>query len=176
VLDERLDLGLIDAVAALRPDWRLVLVGPVAKIEPGDLPRRPNISYPGLRPYEALPGYLKGWDVCLMPFARNDATRSISPTKTLEYLAAEKPIVSTSVPDVVAGYRDVVRFADDPRSFVAQIEAALREPAAERGRRLAAGRAILRETSWDATAAQMAALIDAAARQRAAAPLDRAAD
>src|SRR5437763_12660095 len=90
VLDERLDLDLIDAVAALRPDWRLVLVGPVAKIEPGDLPRRPNISYLGLRPYEALPGYLKGWDVCLMPFARNDATRSISPTKTLEYLAADK--------------------------------------------------------------------------------------
>ena len=162
VLDERLDLALLDAVAVARPDWQLVLVGPVAKIAPGDLPRRPNITYPGQRGYADLPGYLKGWDVCLMPFALNDATRFISPTKTLEYLAADKPIVSTSVPDVVAGYRGVVRFGDDPEAFIAACAAALDESPPARQERLAAGRAILARTSWDATADRMSALLDLA--------------
>jgi UDP-galactopyranose mutase len=162
VLDERLDRDLLDAVAALRPGWSFVLVGPVAKIDPARLPQRPNIAYPGQRPYEALPGYLKGWDVCLMPFALNDATRYISPTKTLEYLAAGKPVVSTSVPDVAAGYREVVRFGDTPEAFVAACEAALAEPPAERASRQARARALLAQTSWDATVARMAALIDAA--------------
>lgn len=171
VLDERLDRELIDAVAALRPDWRIVLVGPVAKIDPRSLPRRPNISYPGGRPYEALPGYLKGWDVCLMPFAMNDATRFISPTKTLEYLAAGKPIVSTPIPDVVSDYRGLVRFAGEPAEFVAQVEADLGETPAEADRRQALGQAVLERTSWDATAARMDALIDEAlaARDRATA-------
>ncbi|MDP9375815.1 MAG: glycosyltransferase, partial [Chloroflexota bacterium] len=157
VIDERLDLEMIDAVAARRPDWQFVFVGPTAKIDADLLPRRPNLSYPGLRPYEALPGYLKGWDVCLMPFARNEATRYISPTKTLEYLAADKPVVSTSVRDVVTGYRGVVRIADDPDGFVAAIDAALGESPEERRWRVAAGRAILARTSWDATAARMGA-------------------
>ena len=168
VLDERLDRELVDAVAALRPDWSFVLVGPVAKIAPEDLPRRANLHYPGQRSYAELPSYLKGWDVCLMPFALNDATRYISPTKTLEYLAADKPIVSTSVPDVVAGYRGVVRFGDDPETFVAQCAAALHESAAERERRLVAGRELLHRTSWAATAAQMRTLLDAAIAERVA--------
>jgi glycosyltransferase involved in cell wall biosynthesis len=159
VLDERLDRDLLAAIAAARPDWSFVMVGPLAKIAPDDLPRRPNISYPGQRGYEALPGYLKGWDVCLMPFARNDATRYISPTKTLEYLAADKPIVSTSVPDVVAGYRGVVRFGDDPDQFVAACAAALDEAPVAREARLAAGRALLARTSWEATAERMCALL-----------------
>ena len=169
VLDERLDRELLDAVAALRPDWSFVLVGPVAKIEPGDLPRRPNLHYPGQRDYADLPGYLRGWDVCLMPFAHNDATRFISPTKTLEYLADDKPIVSTSVRDVVAEYSGVVRFADDPDAFVAQCAAALEESPTARAARLGAGRALLARTSWEATAGQMALLLDAALPARVAA-------
>ncbi len=173
VLDERLDRDLLAAVAARRPDWQFVLVGPVAKIAPGALPRRPNLHYPGQRDYAALPGYLKGWAVDLLPFALNDATRFISPTKTLEYLAADRPVVATSVPDVVAGYRGVVRFADDPDTFVAQCAAALAESAATRAARLAAGRALLARTSWDATVDQMVALLDAAiAADRLAAAAD----
>jgi glycosyltransferase involved in cell wall biosynthesis len=168
VLDERLDRELVDAVAALRPDWSFVLVGPVAKIAPGDLPRRANLHYPGQRSYADLPGYLRGWDICLMPFARNDATRFISPTKTLEYLAADKPIVSTSVPDVVAGYRGVVAFADDPEVFVARCAAALDETPAGRAARIAAGRALLASTSWAATATQMGTLLDMAINARLA--------
>ena len=168
VLDERLDLALLDAVAALRPDWQFVLVGPVAKIAPGALPRRPNLHYPGQRDYADLPGYLKGWDVCLMPFALNDATRFISPTKTLEYLAADKPVVATSVPDVVTGYRGVVRFADDPDAFVARCAAALAETPAARTMRVAAGRALLARTSWDTTVERMAALLEATIEARLA--------
>jgi glycosyltransferase involved in cell wall biosynthesis len=171
VLDERLDRDLLDAVAALRPDWSFVLVGPVAKIDPATLPHRPNIAYPGQRPYAALPGYLKGWDICLMPFALNDATRYISPTKTLEYLAAGKPVVSTSVPDVLSGYREVVRFGDTPEAFVAACEATLNESPGERSERQARARAILAQTSWEATVARMADLLDAAV----AAPTRRAA-
>ena len=86
--------------AERHPEWSIVLVGPVTKIEPADLPSLPNTYYPGQQPYEKLPNFLKGFDVCLMPFAMNEATRFISPTKTLEYMAAGKPVVSTAVRDV----------------------------------------------------------------------------
>jgi UDP-galactopyranose mutase len=166
VLDERLDRDLLAAIADLRPAWSFVLIGPVTKIAPEDLPRRPNTHYPGQRDYADLPGYLRGWDLCLMPFAHNDATRFISPTKTLEYLAADKPIVSTSVRDVVAEYHGVVRFADDAAGFAARCAAALDETATERKERLAAGHALLARTSWDGTAARMAAILDEAILRR----------
>jgi UDP-galactopyranose mutase len=158
VLDERLDIELIDGVAAARPDWQLVMVGPVVKIDPASLPRRPNIQYLGPKGYGELPAYLAGWDVALLPFARNEATRFISPTKTPEYLAAGKPVVSTSIRDVVRPYGDLglVRIADDAPGFVRACEAALAE---DRAPQLAAADAFLRTTSWDATWASIDALI-----------------
>jgi glycosyltransferase involved in cell wall biosynthesis len=104
VVDERLDLALLQRVAELRPMWQFVILGPVVKIDPGMLPCQHNIHYLGPRNYEQLPAYLASWEVAIMPFARNDATRFISPTKTPEYLAAGLPVVSTSVRDVVRGY------------------------------------------------------------------------
>ena len=120
VIDERLDIALVDGVAAARPDWHLVMIGPVVKIDPASLPRRPNIHYLGSKPYGELPHYLAGWDVALLPFARNEATRFISPTKTPEYMAAGKPVVSTSIQDVVRPYGEqgLVRIADDVPAFV----------------------------------------------------------
>jgi UDP-galactopyranose mutase len=162
VIDERLDTALIDALAAARPSWQIVLIGPVVKIDPADLPRRPNIHYLGARPYAELPSYLAGWDLCLLPFARNDATRFISPTKTLEYMAAEKAIVSTSIRDVAEPYGTVVEIADAADAFVAACERLLTEPAPARRRRRAAMQAIVARTSWDRTAAAMRALIDRA--------------
>jgi UDP-galactopyranose mutase len=159
VLDERLDLELIAAVADARPDWTLALVGPVVKIAERDLPRRPNIAYVGQQPYADLPAFLAGFDVALLPFARNEATRSISPTKTLEYLAGEKPVVSTSIADVVSLYGDAVRVADDPAAFVAAVDAALAESSMERRRRHAAGRAHLLRHDWDAIAQAMTDLM-----------------
>ncbi|HVF66993.1 MAG TPA: glycosyltransferase family 1 protein [Pyrinomonadaceae bacterium] len=167
VIDERLDIELIDEVARLRPDWQLVMVGPVVKIDPAALPHRENIHYLGMKSYEELPAYLSGWDVALLPFARNESTRFISPTKTPEYLAAGKPVVSTSIRDVVRPYgqEGYVRIADTAEEFVAACEAALIEDAAERCGRVDP---FLSQTSWDGTWASMNALIDGAVAERRA--------
>src|SRR4051794_15707526 len=117
VIDERLDLDLVARAAEQLPDWDIVLVGPVLKIDEASLPQAANIHYPGACAYEDLPRVLARFDVALMPFALNEATRSISPTKTLEYLAAGLPVVSTRVPDVVADYDAVVAFGDDATDF-----------------------------------------------------------
>jgi glycosyltransferase involved in cell wall biosynthesis len=162
VIDERMDLDLVDGVAQRRPDWEIVLVGPFAKIDPAQLPRRANIHYLGQKPYAELPHYLAGWDVAIMPFARNDATQFISPTKTLEFLAAGKPIVSTAIRDVVTPYGDggLVRIANETFAFVSAVEASLAErgTAAERARH-AAGDALLAQTSWDRTWSRMSSAV-----------------
>jgi UDP-galactopyranose mutase len=156
-----MDLELLRQVAAARPDWHLVIVGPIVKIDPSCLPVGANLNYLGPKQYDELPSYLAGWDVALLPFARNDATRYISPTKTPEYLAAGKPVVSTSIRDVVRPYgvTGLARIADDPADFVAAVEAALAEPASERLRQVDA---FLTQTSWDGTWTRMYRLVNAA--------------
>jgi UDP-galactopyranose mutase len=163
VIDERLDIALVDGVAAARPDWQLIMIGPVVKIDPASLPRRPNIHYLGSKPYGELPQYLAGWDVALLPFARNEATRFISPTKTPEYMAAGKPVVSTSIQDVVRPYGEqgLVRIADDVPSFIEACLAAMTEDAQER---VTAADAFLRQTSWDGTWTRIRSLLRAALR------------
>jgi glycosyltransferase involved in cell wall biosynthesis len=152
VIDERLDVALLDEVAGLRPDLHFVLVGPVVKIDPDTLPKRPNIHWLGPKVYDELPHYLSGWDVALMPFALNESTRFISPTKTPEYLAGGCPVVSTPITDVVRTYGDsgVVHIARTAEEFAAAIDAAL-EDAKDRDRLLAAADGVLRDMSWDKT-------------------------
>ena len=168
VIDERLDLSIVDALARAHPEWQIVMVGPVVKIDPATLPRHPNLLWTGQRRYDELPAYLAGWDVCLLPFALNDATRFISPTKTLEYMAAERPIVSTPITDVAESYGDVVALARTPADFVAACEASLAETDVERTRRIGHMRAILAHTSWDATATSMQHLVAKAHARRQA--------
>ena len=170
VIDERMDIELIDRVAQARPDWHLVMVGPVVKIDPADLPRRDNIHYLGGKSYQELPSYLAGWDVALLPFARNESTRFISPTKTPEYLAAGCPVVSTSIRDVVRPYGELgfVHIADTPEEFVAGIEAAMNEDAASRTLEVDA---FLSQTSWDRTWGRMAELIEDAITAKSASKL-----
>ncbi|HEY0323901.1 MAG TPA: glycosyltransferase family 1 protein [Pyrinomonadaceae bacterium] len=167
VIDERMDIELLDAVAVARPDWNLVLIGPVVKIDPKDLPRRANIHYLGRKSYDELPAYLAHWDVALLPFARNESTRFISPTKTPEYLAAGCPVVSTSIQDVVCPYgeRGLVHIADDSSGFVTAIEAAMTEDAASRMR---AVDDFLALNSWDQTWGRMAELIEDVTSARSA--------
>ena len=167
VVDERMDLGLLAHIADARPDWTLVIVGPVVKINPADLPQRPNIKYLGGKTYAELPVYLGGWDVALMPFAINESTRFISPTKTPEYLAGGRPVVSTPIADVIRHYGglEAVKVAATPEAFVEACEAALalsRHPA---GPWLAAVDQALAELSWSATFSRMSALIDQAVRK-----------
>jgi UDP-galactopyranose mutase len=162
VIDERIDLRIIDRIAEVHPEWHIVLVGPVVKIDPATLPRRANIHYLGQRSYEELPRYLAGWDVCLLPFARNDATRFISPTKTLEYMAAELPIVSTPITDVAEPYGHIVYLGETPNEFLAACEAALAAGPEERASRTMQMRKVLAGTSWDVTVSRMEELLDAA--------------
>jgi UDP-galactopyranose mutase len=159
VIDERLDLDLVAGIADLRPDWQIVMVGPVVKIDPATLPQRANIRWVGMQRYEALPHLLSYWDVCLLPFALNESTRFISPTKTLEYLAGGKPVVSTPIHDVVSLYGKVVRIGADAAEFVAAIEATLAEPAAVRARWRAASRAVVQGCTWNGTASVIASLL-----------------
>ena len=168
VIDERMDLGLLDAIAAAHPEWSLIMVGPVVKIDPAELPRRPNIHYLGGKSYDELPPYLAGWDVALMPFAINESTRFISPTKTPEYLAGGKPVVSTPITDVKRHYGALqgVAIADGPEAFIAACEQALALP--RQGTWLAGVDAALADLSWDRTQAQMASHVRAATRPRPA--------
>ena len=170
VIDERFDRDLLAAAATARPDWQFVMVGPVVKIDPADLPRNPNIHYLGQQQYSALPAFLSGWDVALLPFARNDSTKYISPTKTVEYMAAGKPIVSTPITDVAEPYGEMVGLADTAEEFVAACERALNEDAETKTRRLKRYRGVLAKTSWDATAKLMSDEIPKAAKKRAAFP------
>jgi UDP-galactopyranose mutase len=178
VIDERFDAELIGQLADAHPQWQVVLVGPVVKIDPASLPRRDNIHYLGQQPYKALPHFLAGWDVCLLPFALNESTRFISPTKTLEYMAAELPIVSTPVTDVADLYNDIVYIAADAPQFIAACEAALLESTEHRAEKLEKMRAVVSSTSWDATVESMHSLLESAHSARkpavkpAAEPID----
>jgi UDP-galactopyranose mutase len=165
VIDERIDLDLLSSLASARPEWQFIMVGPVVKIAQEELPRHANLHYLGQKGYSELPSYVGGWDVCMMPFARNDATKFISPTKTLEFMAAEKMIVSTPITDVAEPYGKLVYLADTPETFAAACEQAMNASAKERTARLTGMGEVLSKTSWDNTARQMEALIEKAIRK-----------
>jgi UDP-galactopyranose mutase len=159
VIDERTDIELLGKIAELRPDWHFVMVGPVVKIDESDLPRRENIYYLGGKNYNDLPAYIGGWDVAMMPFALNDSTRFISPTKTPEYLAAGRPVVSTAIRDVVRPYgeKGLVHIASSAEGFVNAIETAMKEDVDSRRAKAAEH---LSTMSWDKTQKAMSDLID----------------
>jgi UDP-galactopyranose mutase len=161
VIDERFDTELLARVAEMRPDWSFVMVGPVVKISDDDLPKRANIHYLGPKTYDQLPAYLSGWDVALMPFAMNESTEFISPTKTPEYLAGGKPVVSTPVRDVVRHYGQLegVQIASTAEEFVAACDKALELSRNPESGWLAEADLMLSATSWDTTQARIAGLI-----------------
>ncbi len=165
VIDERMDLGLLDQLAEQRPDLQFVMIGPVVKIDPSILPRRSNIHYLGGKTYQQLPAYIAGWDVAMMPFARNDSTRFISPTKTPEYLAAGKPVVSTSITDVVRPYgrEGLAWIADEVSEFCAALDEAL---TCDREALTAHADAFLADQSWDHTWQEMWAHVERAIATR----------
>jgi len=160
VLDERFDIELVRDLAALRPDWNIVLIGPVVKIDPVTLPNSNNIHYLGGKPYEQLPAYLSGWDVAIMPFAINASTKYISPTKTPEYLAGGKPVVSTPIADVVNDYGmfGLVDIARNAEEYVACIETILTTK--ENKKWLAKVDLNLADNSWDKTWGQMSDIMN----------------
>jgi glycosyltransferase involved in cell wall biosynthesis len=160
VIDERFDIDMIAGAAQARPDWQFILIGPVVKIDPDTLPRYNNIHYLGGKNYQELPQYLSGWDVAIIPFAMNESTRFISPTKTPEYLAAGKPVISTPIKDVVSPYGDnkLVHIASNAKEFVRQGESILKRK--NPARWLNKVDAFLEGNSWDKTWSQMAKHIE----------------
>jgi glycosyltransferase involved in cell wall biosynthesis len=162
VIDERINMDLVDAMATAHPEWHIVMVGPVVKIDPAGLPKHPNIHWLGQQNYNDLPAFICGWDVCLMPFALNEATRYISPTKMLEYMACGRPSVGTSIRDVVEPYGHVVSIADTPAEYVAACERILARTPQQRQAHARELAQAISKTSWDKTAQAMAALIETA--------------
>ena len=160
VIDERMDLQLLTELAQSRPEWQIVILGPVVKIDPKSLPTARNIHYLGMKAYDDLPSYLAGWDVAMLPFARNESTRFISPTKTPEYLAAGLPVVSTPIRDVVHPYGDLglVAIAEDAPQFATAIERLLRTGRNASWR--ADVKVFLDRLSWDTTWQGMAELME----------------
>lgn len=171
VIDERFDVALIAAMADTHPEWQIVLVGPVVKIDPANLPRRANIHYMGQQPYKVLPQFLAGWDVCLLPFALNEATRYISPTKVLEYMAAELPIVSTAIADVEQPYGTIVTVARDIPAFITGCEQALALTEPQKSALITKMRQVVAATSWDDTVAQMGTLLQKRIAEKKPVPL-----
>jgi glycosyltransferase involved in cell wall biosynthesis len=155
VIDERVDLDLLEKTAKLMPNVAFVMIGPVVKIAESDLPVVKNLHYLGQKNYGDLPKYLKAADIAMMPFLLNDATRYISPTKTLEYMAAFKPIVSTAVPDVVRDYKKVISIIKNELDFKRAIEKYLKEDSKHASARIKKYRILLNQTSWASTAKSM---------------------
>ncbi len=158
LIDERIDIDLVDKVAELKPDWQIIMIGPVAKINPDRLPKRPNIHYLGKKDYQELPQYLAGWDVALLPFAMNESTRFISPSKTPEYLAAGRPVVSTPIRDVIRPYADerLVSIAENAEEFVHCAEKSLH---LDQKTWLIKVDLFLSDMSWDSTFKKMAEIL-----------------
>jgi len=156
-IDERIDWEILRYLAAQHPADRVTLAGPVLGALPNDLP--PNIELVGPVPYDELPLTVSTFDVCMIPFKNTPLVQFVSPTKTPEYLAAGKPVVSTGIPDVVHDYGDVVRVADTPEDFTRGcVEAAQNPPPPDALAREAGTRA----RSWDDIAQVMAHEMSAA--------------
>ncbi len=157
VVDERIDYELLTALADAHAGWSIAMVGPVTKVDPASLPKRPNLHWLGARPYEQLPAITKGFSVCLMPFALNAATEYINPTKALEYMAAGRPVVSTAISEVRSNFGTVSRIAKTHDEFIKMCRREARAPSRlriQRGIKLAA------DNTWEAIAAKMDAHID----------------
>jgi len=174
VLDERLDIELLDKIANISPDWHFILIGPVVKINPATLPKHSNIHYLGSKNYAELPAYLSGWNVAMIPFALNESTRFISPTKTPEYLSGGKPVVSTSITDVVTPYgeQNLVYIADTPEDFVSAIQKCLE--IRDDSNWLVNTDAFLDGISWDKTWNEMTLLITEAISNKRNYPYQKA--
>ncbi|UJH92031.1 glycosyltransferase [Antarcticibacterium sp. 1MA-6-2] len=157
VIDERINLDLLHKTALLQPEISFVMIGPLAKIGEEDLPREENIHYLGMKSYKELPNYLKAFDIAMMPFALNDATKFISPTKTLEYMAAGKPIISTAIKDVQRDYSHCIPIVATAEEFAKQIKEILNDN--KSSQTTGEYNTILNNTSWDSTAAQMKQLL-----------------
>ncbi|MFT3783389.1 MAG: glycosyltransferase [Nibricoccus sp.] len=162
VIDERIDYELLAKLADANPAWSIAMVGPTAKVDPADFPRRQNLHWLGGRSYQELPAITKGFSVCLMPFAINAATEYINPTKALEYMAAGRPVVSTALDEVKSNFSAASRIANSREEFIQQCFEESTKPDATRVRR---GIALASQNTWEAIVEKLDAhVLDAIAQ------------
>ena len=173
VIDERFDIDLIKGIADARPDWQIILIGPVVKINPDSLPKNKNIHYLGPKSYQELPSYMATWDIALIPFQLNESTRFISPTKTPEYLAAGLPVISTPIRDVVNPYgkNNLVHIGSNADDFVAAAEKELSSTSKEKEAWQLKADTFLASNSWDKTCENMMSIIAKAAYKNSYMPI-----
>jgi glycosyltransferase involved in cell wall biosynthesis len=162
VVDERMDYDLIGRLADANPDGSVVMIGPVLKVDESELPRRANLHWLGQRSYADLPAFCKGFDVCLMPFALNESTEFINPTKALEYMATGRPVISTAVADVVRNFGSVVKIASNADEFISLCRQAAEQPDSEA---IEAGIKLASENSWESIVAELEGHLQAALRK-----------
>jgi UDP-galactopyranose mutase len=165
VIDERMNFDLINHLARSHADWNIVMLGPFSKLRDDEISRLPNLHYLGQKPYASLPAYLKGWDIALLPFVLSDATLALSPTKTLEYMAARRPIVAVPLPDVLQ-FASAILVAEDQQNFVAKCEEALAASASQRQPWKEAMQGFVAASSWDAQARRIDTLLDSTIHRR----------
>ena len=170
VVDERFDIELLREVATRKADWQFIIIGPIVKIDPGTLPMMNNIHYLGSKTYSQLPDYMASWDIALIPFLLNDSTLYISPTKTPEYLAAGKPVISSSIKDVVTPYgiNGLVHIADDADTFIQKAQMELHNKNTRQWLKKVDD--FLADISWDRTWGRMASLLNSVLNEKAATP------
>lgn len=161
IVDERLDVELVDYLARARPDWSFVIIGFVYPFRAKNitlLKNRGNIFFLGMKPREELPGYIKGLDVCLIPYRVNEFTAGVLPLKLFEYLAIGKPIVATALPEL-EDYREVVKIAQTKEQFLAAIAESLGE-AINNGAELISKRmALAKENTWEKRVKYISAIV-----------------
>jgi glycosyltransferase involved in cell wall biosynthesis len=150
VIDERMDYELLVKLADANPNWSIAMVGPTLKVH--QFPCSPNLRWLGKKNYADLPAYCKAFDVCLMPFALNEATEFINPTKALEYMATGKPIVSSAIGDVVTNFGSIVKIARSHNEFISLCRAAIEKPDTAA---IATGLQKAADNSWDRIVSQL---------------------
>jgi glycosyltransferase involved in cell wall biosynthesis len=163
VVDERMDYELIARLADANREWSVVMIGPTMKVDESTLPKRPNLHWLGQRSYQQLPAYCKGFDVCLMPFALNESTEFINPTKALEYMATGRMIVSTGVPDVIRNFGLVIKIAKEHDEFIKLCREAVERSEPEAIKR---GSQMARENTWERIVGRMEEHIEEAMKMR----------
>jgi glycosyltransferase involved in cell wall biosynthesis len=150
-----IDFELIGEVARRRPEWSFVFIGqPYGNFRPPAT--APNVHYLPGQPYNAMPSFIRGFDVCMIPYKVDARTLAANPVKLREYLASGKPVISTRLPEVLI-YDDVVRFASTAEEFIVQAEQILAEDSQDHGRKRMER---VRSESWEVVAEKFREIVE----------------
>lgn len=160
-VNNKLDYELLTVIARARPDWSLVLVGPIsnqanARLEQFVRNHSANVYLLGQRDVTEVPYYIQACDVCLLPYCQDSYTQNIDSLKLYEYLACEKPIVATDIP-AVREHNQAVYIATNEADFLHKIEIALTSPVSSEQQ--TRQRTIAMQNTWDQRVEQLSNLI-----------------